>query len=143
MPVDLIHHPNVHRNQDQDNPGTVQELRGHHYDQDDRGDRGADTVDHHVADPARLPVRPPPLHHPGLRQGKRQKHAQGVKRDQRVGAGAKEVNQAATQQCQHHDAVGKHEPVAEVGQLAGQKPIAGQDRGQPREVGKAGVGGQD
>ena len=41
------------------------------------------------------------------------------------------------------DAVREHEPVAAVGELAGQEAVAGDDRRQPREVGVGGVGGED
>ena len=41
------------------------------------------------------------------------------------------------------DPVGEHEPVAAVGELAGQVAVAGDDRRQPGEVGVGGVGGQD
>ena len=41
------------------------------------------------------------------------------------------------------DAVGEHELVAAVGELAGQVAVAGDDRRQPREVGVGGVGGED
>ena len=41
------------------------------------------------------------------------------------------------------DAVGEHEPVAAVGELARQVAVAGDDRRQAREVGVGGVGGED
>ena len=40
-------------------------------------------------------------------------------------------------------AVGEHQPVAAVGELAGQEAVSGDDRRQPGEVGVGRVGGQD
>ena len=44
---------------------------------------------------------------------------------------------------EHEDAVREHEPVAPVGELAGQEAVAGDDRRQAREVGVGGVRRQD
>ena len=43
---------------------------------------------------------------------------------------------------EEQDAVREHEPVAAVRELAGQVPVAGDDRRQPGEVGVGGVGGE-
>ncbi len=44
---------------------------------------------------------------------------------------------------QPDDAVGEDQPVAPVHELAGHEAVPGQDRGQAREAGEAGVGGQE
>ena len=44
---------------------------------------------------------------------------------------------------QQQDAVGEHQPVAAVVQLAGQVAVPGQDRGQPGEAVERGVRGED
>ncbi len=83
--------------------------------------------------------------HAGLRQGKSQEYPDGEQGDQRVGIAAKDDDQSASSNRQEQDAVGKHQPIPQTGQLARQKAVGGQESCQARKAGKAGVGryGQD
>ena len=124
-------------------PRAARELRDRHDEQhDERRDR-ADAVDHDVALPARLLLLLVVTHHARLRERERREHADGVERDQRVGDAAEGDDAAApAAPARNEDAVREHEPVAAVGELAGQVAVAGDDRRQPREVGVGGVGGE-
>ena len=99
-----------------------------------------------MADARRQPglaqAQPVP-HHAGLRERERDEDADRVERHQGVGVAAEDHDQGRGEAGQHQDAVGEHQPVAENGELARQEAVAREQRGQPREVGERGVGGQD
>ena len=93
--------------------------------------------------PARPPVPEPVAHHAGLREREGQEHPQRVERDQRVRVPLEEHQEPDRHERQDHDAVREGEPVAAVRELARDEPVPGEERGEPREVREARVGGQD
>ncbi len=130
-------------NEQDHDPGPVDELGGDDDGQDHSRGPGAQAIDGHLPGPAR-PAEPVPVaHHARLRQGEGQKNTQRIERDEPVGQAAKEDDQHRGQNGQGDDAVGKDQPVAQAGELAGQVPVAGEDGRQPWKVGKRGVGRQD
>ena len=79
---------------------------------------------------------------PALRHGEGDEDADGVEREQLVGLALEDDEEHAGQPGQDDDAVGEHEAIALGGELAGNEPVAGQEEGQPREVGERRVGRQ-
>ena len=73
---------------------------------------------------------------------KLEEHADGVERDELVDLGVGHEQQHDGGDGQRDDAVGEHQPVAALGELAGHEVVAGVEAGQAGEVGEAGVGGQ-
>ena len=80
---------------------------------------------------------------PGLAEGEPGEHAERVQRDQRRDVALEDDDQHAGDDGEEDDAVGEHQAVAAVGELAGQEAVPGDDRRQPGEVGVGRVGGQD
>ncbi len=93
--------------------------------------------------PAALAKAQVTLGHAGLRQRERREHADRVQRDEALDLGAGDDQQHDRGDRQGDDAVAEHEAVAALGQLAGQEAVGRLERRQPREVGEAGVGGED
>ena len=101
-----------------------------------------DGVEHDVAPPAGFLQPAVVAHHPPLRQRERREHPHRVERDQRVGDAAERDQQRGGRGRQHDDAVGEHQPVAAVRQLARQVAVLGDDRRQAREPVVRGVRGE-
>ena len=99
------------------------------------GRRGADAVDRDAVTPARLARAQPVAHHPGLRERERGEDADHVQVDQRVDARVVGPRAARTR-CsgQHDDPVREDEPVAEVGELPREEPVAREQRREAREA---------
>ena len=70
-------------------------------------------------------------------------HADGVQRDEVGDVTAEHDDECSGQGGEHEDPVGEDEPVAAVGELAGEEAVAGDDPGQAWKVGVGGVGGED
>ena len=137
--VDRLEQQDDERDHHERDPGPARELGdGDDQEHDAGGDR-ADPVDHDVALVPLLLLLLVMAHHAELRQRERGEHADGVERDQRVGEAAERDDQQRGGAGEHEHAVREHQPVAPVGQLAGQIAVAGDDRRQPREVGVGGV----
>ena len=77
--------------------------------------------------------------HPGLRQGERQKHANGKQGDQPVRVAAEDDDEDARGNRQQDDAVGEDQAVAKAGKLARQESVLRQDSRQAGKAGKARV----
>ena len=112
----------------------------------DRGDhehdprhRGADAVQGRAPTPARALHPEPPPDHPRLRQRERGEDADHVELDQPRELRVVEPDEEERERREDEDAVGEHEAVAAVAELARHELIARQDRGQPREVLERGV----
>ena len=101
-----------------------------------------DAVDDEAPLPAGLPEPQVVLRHAGLREREADEHADGVERDELGDLGAGDDDEDPGGAGQGDDAVGEHEAVAALGELAGQEAVAGLEAGQAGEVGEAGVGGQ-
>ena len=76
-------------------------------------------------------------------EGQLGEHADGVQRDEVGDVSAEHDDECSGQGGEHEDAVGEDEPIAAVGELAGEEAVAGDDPGQAWKVGVGGVGGED
>ncbi len=131
------------RNHHDDDPGALGGFGHRHDDEHDAGHHGAKPVDERIGPPPWCPERAPMNHHARLRDRERDKDADHVQRDERVGVAAEHHQQQAGERAENQDAVGEGQAVALVHELAGQKAVAGDDGGQAREVGIRRVGRQD
>ena len=131
--LDRVKHPDKDGDQQDDDPGAVNELGGDDDQHHDPGRQRAHAVDGRLPPPARSRLSVPMAHHARLRQREGEKDAHCVERNEPVGLPAKENDQTRSQESQGDDAVGKDQPVAQVGELAGQVPAArmADSRGKP------------
>ena len=81
-------------------------------------------------------------HHARLREGEACEHSHGIEGDQVSDTAAEDHQQDAGKGTEHHDAVAKHQPVAQGGQLAGHVAVLGQEGGEARKIGKGRIGSQ-
>ena len=79
---------------------------------------------------------------PACERVKPDEHADGVERDQPGDGGVGDHHEDGGAAGEGDDPVGEHQPVAALGELAGEEAVAGLEAGQAGEVGEAGVGGQ-
>jgi hypothetical protein len=105
--------------------------------------RGPDTVDQRPPTPARISSPEPVAHHPGLGEREGGEHTDHVEMDESLHVGVVDPDQGGRDCGQDDDAVGEDEPVAEVGELPREEPVAGEQRGEPREALVRGVRRQD
>ena len=121
--------------QGDDDPGAAGELGHRDVQHHDAGGRGPDAVDDALDLPVlALRLAGPVHHHAGLADGEAQEHPQGVEGQQDVRVGVEGQHQEPREDGEDHDAVGEHQPVAHAGELVGQEPVLGVQRGQAREV---------
>ena len=78
--------------------------------------------------------------HTPLRERERDEHTDRVERQHRLFAGVEDDDQQCGQQPENQNAVGEDKAVATAGELAREKAIARQDRGQSRKVRVARIG---
>ena len=100
-------------------------------------------VDDRAPPPAPGPARQPVADHARLGQGERGEHADRVQRDQRLDRPPEGDDDDDRDEGQGDDPGVEREALAAKGELAGHEPVAGEDRGEPREVGEARLRRQD
>ncbi len=93
--------------------------------------------------PSLRPQSEPMDHHARLRQGEAGEHPHRIERDQAVGLGPEDHEDRDGRDHEPDDAVGEDQLVTPVHELPGHETVAGQDRGQARKAGEAGVGRQE
>ena len=120
-----------------------EELARRHDEHDHARGQGAEAVDGQATPPALLAPAPPAHDHARLGQGEGEEDAERVERDEGADAGVEDRPAAGPPAGQGHDAGGERQPLAAEGELARHEAVARQERGEAREVGEAGVGGQD
>ena len=118
-------------------------LADEHHDEDGRGHESPDGVDAQPPAPAAHAVVPPVPHHAALAEGEGQEDAHRVERDEGVHVAAERDQQQRGDPRQHDDACRVGQPVAAIGEVAGEVVILGQDGGQAREGREGRVGSQD
>ena len=85
----------------------------------------------------------PVAHHPGLGEGDGREDADGVERDQCIDLAAKRHEHHDRHEGEHDDSGAERQALAPEGESTRHEAVAGQDRGEPREVSEARVGRQD
>ena len=106
----------------------------------DEGGDGAHGVDGEADLPVGLAEAPVVDDHSRLGEREPGEHADGVQRDEVGDVTAEHDDQCSGQGGEHEDPVGEDEPIAAVGELAGEEAVAGDDPGQAWKVGVGGVG---
>ena len=81
--------------------------------------------------------------HPGLAQGERDEHADGVERNEVRDAALEGDDQERREDGEDHDPDAERKAVAAELELPRHEPILAQDAGQPREAGIGRVRGED
>ncbi len=123
------------RNQHDDEPRAVRELRhcdDHH---DESGGDGPDALDRDARHPARLTAAAQPVpDHAGLLEREGEEDTDGVERDQGVRVPVEHDEQAHAEHRQDEDAVRVREAVPAVRELARHEAVPRQERGHPREI---------
>ena len=121
----------------EDEPGALTELRGHEDDVDHEGDDAADPVDEDALLPALLLLREVVLRHARLAHGEAGEHADRVEGDQAAHAGVGGDHEGHGTSGQEQDAVGEHQALTALHELAGHVGVAGREVGEAGEVGEA------
>ncbi len=140
--LDGAEHPDKGGDQQDDDPGPLDELADSDDQQGYAGRHRTQAVDSRLPLPAPPTLFVPMAHHPRLRQGEGEKSTYREQRDKPVSLPIKDDDQARSQESQGDDTVGKDQPVAQVGQLARQVAVAGENGRQPGKVSKSGLGRQ-
>ena len=139
FPVEPDEQVHQGREQDDDEPRALGELHHREQHHDQRGVDPARGVDREPAPPARLPGPAVVAGHAEPGHGEAGEHADGVERDEGVDGRARHQHQRQRQRGEQDDPVGEHQPVAAPGQPPGQEGVLGDEAGQEREAGEAGV----
>ena len=137
--VEPDEHEHQDREDDHDQPGALGELHHREQHHDKRRVDPARGVDHEPPPPAGFPGPAVVPGHAEAGHGESGEHPDRVERDERVDGGARHQHQRQGQRGQQDDPVGEHQPVPAPGQPAGQEGVVGDEAGQVREPGEAGV----
>ena len=112
-------------------------------DRDDERQERADAVDEEAGAPALFLVRDVVLRHARLRQREAREHADRVEADEVVDLGVGDDDEHGRRDGEEDDPVREDEPVAALGELARHEVVARVEAREAREVGEAGVRGED
>ena len=140
--LDGAHHKDEADDAQKRNPGAAEKLHNDDDDEGDASDNGAKTVDDGLELPAGAFFLHPVDQHAVLAEQEGDKHAAGVKREQKMLVAVKGEDQDGCGKEEQENAVGIVQASSAGNQLTGQEAVLRHQRHQQRHTGISGVGGK-